>query len=205
MACCDTRSKNPKAARTRTHSKGISPRSSRSLELGCWQSPHLPTPREQLWYSLELLPTEIMMLFKNTRVGDEVILATPKGHGRDSGFTYTLVTVEAVKSALVVVDGFKFNRKDGRGRTVPHEIYPADAANRRDYLNGNDSPASAGESSLSAEAEAEDKQHKFALDALRIIREEVDPSHDADVIDSIGTENLAAFRRHWRKLHPKTR
>ena len=147
------------------------------------------------------------MLFKNVRVGDEVILATPKGHGRDSGFTYALTKVEAVKSALVVADGFKFNRKDGRGRTVPHEIYPADAANRRNYLNGTDSPSEPGNSAttLSAEAEADDKQYKFALDALRIIREEVDPSQDADVIDSMGAENLATFRRQWRKLHPKTR
>jgi hypothetical protein len=147
------------------------------------------------------------MLFKNVRVGDEVILATPKGHGRDSGFTYTLATVEAVKSALVVVDGFKFNRKDGRGRTIPHEIYPADATNRRDYLNGDDSSAGPGEAvpSLSAEAQADDKQHKLALDALRIIREEVDASQDADVIDSIGAENLVTFRRQWRKVHPKTR
>ena len=144
------------------------------------------------------------MLFKNVRVGDEVILASPKGHGRDAGFTYVLTAVESVKSALIVVDGFKFNRKDGRGRTIPHEIYPADAANRRNYLDA-DSEAPSSTATV-IESQEEDKQRKLALDALRIIREEADPAtHDDDVIELIGIEALITFRRQWRKLHSTPR
>ena len=138
------------------------------------------------------------MLFRGLRAGDEVILATPTGRGAAAGFTYSLAEVEAVKSALVVVAGYKFNLKDGRGRTVPHYILPATPANRQEYLGGaEEAGAPAGRSEVAAEAGADDKQRKQALDALRVIRE-ADPD---DVIDLIGVETLVAFRRKWRQLH----
>ena len=139
------------------------------------------------------------MLFRNLRAGDEVILATPAGRGAGGGFTYALAEVEAVKSALVVVAGFKFNLKDGRGRTVPHHILPATPANRREYLGGEADSAPA---AAPAEAGAEDRQRALALDALRVIRES-DPANDDDLIDLIGAETLVAFRRQWRKLQPE--
>jgi hypothetical protein len=140
------------------------------------------------------------MLFRNVRAGDEVILATSQGRGGE--FTYSIATVEDVKSAIVVVDGFKFKTKDGMGRTVPHRIFPADAASRRQYLGDDSAPEAAGTSAESVEpSAAEDKLRKVALDALRIIRGEADPSQDDEVIDLIGVEALAAFRRHWRRLH----
>jgi hypothetical protein len=142
------------------------------------------------------------MNFKNVRIGDEVILATSKGHGSGGGFTYTLAVVDDVKSAIVVVDGFKFKRKDGEGRTVPHQIYPADAANRRLYL-GDDSSVEISSSAptTSEQMTADEKLRRVALDALRIIRDELDSSQDEDVMELIGVETLAAFHRQWRKLH----
>jgi hypothetical protein len=101
-----------------------------------------------------------------------------------------------------LVDGFKFKLKDGAGRTVPHRIFPADAANRRQYLGDDSVPETAGAPAESAEpSTADNKLRKVALDALRIIRDEADSSHDDEVIDLIGVEALAAFRRQWRRLH----
>jgi hypothetical protein len=134
------------------------------------------------------------MLFKNLRAGDEVILATAVGRG--GGYTYALAEVEAVKSALVVVAGYKFNLKDGRGRTVPHSILPATAANRQEYLGGT---AAEAEPVEAAESDADDKQRKLALDALRVIRE-ADPADDDDLIGLIGVEPLLAFVRRWRQV-----
>ena len=140
------------------------------------------------------------MLFKGIRVGDEVVLATPAGRGASGGFSYALAEVEAVKSALVVVAGFKFNLKDGKGRTVPHHILPATAANRNEFLGGseNTDPV-AGLPATSGSAGLDDKLRSLALDALRIIREEA--THDDDVIELLGVETLAAFRRQWRRLN----
>jgi hypothetical protein len=135
------------------------------------------------------------MLFKNLRAGDEVILATAVGRG--SGFTYSLAEVEAVKSALVVVAGYKFNLKDGRGRTVPHSILPATPANRQEYLGGTE-PAEA-EAAGPDESDADAKQRTLALDALRVIRA-ADPADDDDLIDLIGVEPLIAFVRRWRQV-----
>ena len=135
------------------------------------------------------------MLFKNVRAGDEVILATAVGRG--SGFTYSLAEVEAVKSALVVVAGYKFNLKDGRGRTVPHSILPATPANRQEYLGGAEATAAAPVEP--AESDADQKQRALALDALRVIRA-ADPADDDDLIDLIGVEPLVAFRRRWRQV-----
>lgn len=140
------------------------------------------------------------MLFKSLRAGDEVILATPTGRGAAAGFTYSLAGVEAVKSALVVVAGYKFNLKDGRGRTVPHYILPATPANRQEHLSGAEGAGSGGSSEVTAEAEVEDKQRKLALDALRIVRES-DPADDDDLIDLFGVEVLTAFRRRLRQVH----
>src|SRR5438309_181568 len=99
------------------------------------------------------------MLFKGLRAGDEVILASPAGRGAGGGFTYSLAEVEAVKSALVVVAGYKFNLKDGRGRTVPHHILPATPANRKEHLGGIEGAGSL-PSALSTEADGEDKHRK---------------------------------------------
>lgn len=134
------------------------------------------------------------MLFKNLRAGDEVILATAVGRG--SGFTYSLAEVEAVKSALVVVAGYKFNLKDGRGRTVPHSILPATATNRQEYLGG---AAAEAEPVEAAESDADAKQRALARDALRVIRE-TDPTDDDDLIDLMGVEPLLAFVRRWRQV-----
>ena len=139
------------------------------------------------------------MLFKNLRAGDEVILATPIGRGAGATFTFALAEVEAVKSALTVVAGYKFNLKDGRGRTVPHYILPATPANRQEYLGGSKPEPAGGPGELAEEAASDDKQRKLALDALRIIRE-ADPADADDLIDLIGVESLVAFRRRWRKL-----
>src|SRR4051812_43127405 len=138
------------------------------------------------------------MLFKNLRAGDELILATPTGRGAAAGFTYRLAEVEAVKSALVVVEGYKFNLKDGRGRTVPHHILPATPANRTEYLGGADAESMPAASDVALEADADDKQRKLALEAVRIIRE-ADPD---DVIDLLGVAALVPSRRQWRQLHP---
>jgi hypothetical protein len=135
------------------------------------------------------------MLFKNLRAGDEVILATAVGRG--SGFTYSLAEVEAVKSALAVVGGYKFNLKDGRGRTVPHSILPATTANRQEYLGGVE--ASDAEPVAAAETDADEKQRKLARDALRVIRD-TDPADDDDLIDLMGAEPLLAFVRRWRQV-----
>ena len=142
------------------------------------------------------------MLFKGLRAGDEVILATPTG-GAGGGVTYSLAEVEAVKSALVVVAGYKFNLKDGRGRTVPHSILPATPANRQEYLGG---PAGSAkdEPTEPAESDADAKQRTLALDALRVIRA-ADPADDDDLIDLIGVEPLVAFRRRWRQVRPGSR
>jgi len=139
------------------------------------------------------------MLFKNLRAGDEVILATPAGRGSAAGFTYRLATVEAVKSALVVVEGYKFNLKDGRGRTVPHHILPATPANRAEYLGGATDEGAAAGSELAAEAEADDRRRTLARDALRLVRES-DAADDDDLIDLLGAEPLIAFGRRWRQL-----
>jgi len=137
------------------------------------------------------------MLSRGLRAGDEVILASPAGRGAGASFTFALAEVEQVKSTTAVVAGYKFNLKDGRGRTVPHYILPATPANRREHLGGADE-ATPGDSEIAAEADADDKQRLLALDAVRLIRE-ADPD---DVIDLIGTETLVAFRRKWRQLHP---
>ena len=135
------------------------------------------------------------MLFKSLRAGNEVILATPAGRG--AGFTFGLAEVEAVKSALAVVAGYKFNLKDGRGRTVPHFILPATSANRAEYLG--DAPAAESNAAVPAESDGDEKQRKLALDALRVIRQG-DPADDDDLIDLIGVEPLVAFRRKWRQV-----
>jgi hypothetical protein len=137
------------------------------------------------------------MLFKGVRAGDEVILATATGRGASSGFTYTVAEVEAVKSTTLVVDGFKFNVKDGKGRTVPHHVLPATPANRRAYLN-----ETAPDDGVPVEVAAEDRVQTMAREALRIIREEAAPDQDDDVIDLFGADVLANFRRQWRALHP---
>jgi hypothetical protein len=133
------------------------------------------------------------MLFKGLRPGDDVILATPAGRGSTAGFTYGLVEVEAVKSALVVAGGYKFNLKDGRGRTVPHFLLPATAANRKEYLGVETSDPE-------PVAEPEDRQRLLAREALRLIRA-ADPTDDEDIVDLMGVEPLAAFHRRWRALH----
>lgn len=140
------------------------------------------------------------MLFKGLRPGDEVILATPAGRGTAAGFTYTLTEVEAVKSTTAVVAGYKFHLKDGRGRTVPHFILPATAANRDEYLSGAADGSPPVPSEVAAEAAADDRQRTVARDALRIIRESA-PADDDDLIDLLGADVLAAFRRQWRQLH----
>ncbi len=140
------------------------------------------------------------MLFKRVRVGDEVILASPGGHGVVGGFTHTLTTVSAVKTTALVADGFQFNMKDGRGRTTRHQIYPATPENRRQYLDGDETPDAA---IAAEETEAEVKLRRLAHDGLRIIREEADASRNDDIAELIGVEVLAAFRRQWRKLNPK--
>jgi hypothetical protein len=132
------------------------------------------------------------MLFKGLRPGDEVILATSAGRNSAAGFTYSLVEVEAVKSALIVADGYKFNLKDGRGRTVPHFLLPATAANRKEYLGVESSDPEPAE-------EPEDRQRLLARAALGLIRA-ADPADDEDLVDLIGVEPLAAFIRQWRKL-----
>lgn len=139
------------------------------------------------------------MLFKNLRAGDEVILATPVGRGAGATFTFALAEVEAVKSALAVVAGYKFNLKDGRGRTVPHYILPANSANRQQYL-GEEEDGEAGASGRSAAGpNVDERERNLALDALRIIRES-DPADADDLLDLLGIESLVAFRRRWRKL-----
>jgi hypothetical protein len=137
------------------------------------------------------------MLFKGVRAGDEVILATPTGRGAGSGFTYTLAEVEAVKSTTLVVDGFKFNVKDGNGRTTRHHVLPATAENRRAHLDED----TASEQAAVAEP-AEDKIQAHAREALRIIRDEAGRDQDDDVIDLFGADVLANFRRQWRALYP---
>jgi hypothetical protein len=141
------------------------------------------------------------MLFKGLRAGDEVILATSGGRAAGASFFYALAEVEAVKSALVLVAGYKFNLKDGRGRTVPHYILPATPANRQEHLGGHVSEPEAPTAVADDELRADEKQRNQALDALRVIRES-DPANDDDLIDLIGAETLIAFRRQWRKLHP---
>ena len=136
------------------------------------------------------------MLFKGVRTGDEVILATPTGRGAGSGFTYALAEVEAVKSTTLVVDGFKFNTKDGNGRTTRHHVLPATAENRRAYFN--EDGGSPGEP---VAAPAEDRVQAQAREALRILRTEAGPDQDDDVIDLLGADVLANFRRQWRTLH----
>ena len=143
------------------------------------------------------------MLFKRVRAGDEVILASPDGQAGVGGFHYVISTVQTVKTTTLVVGGYQFNMKDGRGRTVRHLILPATPENRRQYLGEDDHPEPV--SSLpvgQAESETEEKLRKLAHDALRIIREETDASQDDEVAGLIGVEALAAFRRQWRKLHP---
>jgi hypothetical protein len=136
------------------------------------------------------------MLFKGVRAGDQVILATPAGRGAGSGHTYTLAEVEAVKSTTLVVDGFKFNTKDGNGRTTRHHVLPATAENRRAHLDAD------ADSEQAAVAEpAEDKVQTYAREALRIIRDEAARDQDDDVIDLFGADVLANFRRQWRTLH----
>lgn len=138
------------------------------------------------------------MLFKGVRAGTEVILATPTGRGAAAGFTYTLAEVEAVKSTSMIVNGYKFNVKDGKGRTVSHYVVPATPANRQTYLSeGGDTDAEP-----PAAVQVEDKMQKMAREALWIIRQEATPDQDDDVIDLFGAEALAAFRRQWRALHP---
>ncbi len=137
------------------------------------------------------------MLFKGVRAGDQVILATPTGRGAGSGHTYTLVEVEAVKSTTLVVDGFKFNVKDGNGRTTRHHVLPATAENRRAHLDED-----ADSDQPTAIEPAEDKVQTHAREALRIIREEAGRDQDDDVIDLFGADVLANFRRQWRALHP---
>jgi hypothetical protein len=135
------------------------------------------------------------MLFRGLRPGDEVILATVAGRGAGAGFTHALAEVESVKSTTVVVAGYKFNLKDGRGRTVPHFILPATAVHRQEYLGETThEPADA------AASEPEDRQRVAAIEALRLIRA-ADPADDEDIVDLIGVEPLAAFRRRWRQLH----
>jgi hypothetical protein len=134
------------------------------------------------------------MLFKGFRPGDEVILATSNGRAAAAGFSYALAEVEAVKSAMIVVAGYKFNLKDGRGRTVPHFILPATAANRQEHLG-----EASSEPAAVVEAEPEDRQHLQAREALRLIRE-ADAADDDDIVDLIGVEPLATFHRRWRQL-----
>ncbi|HVK07747.1 MAG TPA: hypothetical protein VM597_03110 [Gemmataceae bacterium] len=140
------------------------------------------------------------MLFKAVRAGDEVILATPTGRGAGSGFTYTLAEVEAVKSTTLVVDGFKFNVKDGNGRTTRHQVLPATPENRLAHL---DEASEADD--LPAAAPADDRAQAQAREALRIIRTEAGPDQDDDVIDLFGADVLANFRRQWRMLHARGR
>jgi hypothetical protein len=137
------------------------------------------------------------MLFKGVRAGDEVILATPTGRGAGSGFTYTLAEVEAVKSTTLVVDGFKFNVKDGNGRTTRHHVLPATVENRRAHLDGESNTTD-----VPAVEPAEDRIQTHAREALRIIRDEARPDQDDDLIDLFGAGVLANFRRQWRALHP---
>ena len=141
------------------------------------------------------------MLFKGVRAGQEVILGTPKGNIRDGVFSYSLEEVESVKTTTIVVAGFKFNLKDGRGRTIPHMILPATPANCRTYLDGEAAEPENPSAHSSPETDMDDKLRKLALDALRIIRDE--KGHDDDLIEIIGVDALAAFRRQWRKLHPE--
>src|SRR6476620_2953865 len=112
------------------------------------------------------------MLFRGVREGSEVILATSTGRGSPSGFTYALAEVEAVKSSMIIVAGYKFNLKDGKGRTVPHQILPATNENRRAYLDGDMSAVATPAATTEVEAQVEDKMHELAIDGLRIIRDE---------------------------------
>lgn len=130
------------------------------------------------------------MLFKTLRAGDEVILATSQGRG--GTFSHAVAVVESVTSSLVVVDGFKFNRKDGRGRTTPHHILPNTAEHRREHL-GNDEPDEPAETDPDAQLRSQ------ARDALRIIRAEP-AANDDDLIELLGAEALAAFRRRYRDI-----
>lgn len=140
------------------------------------------------------------MLFKGVRAGAEVILATPTGRGAAGDYTYTLAEVESVKSTSLIVNGYKFNVKDGKGRTVSHHVLPATTANRRDYLSAGADPDV--DADLPPAVQVEDKMQKMAREALWIIRQEATPDQDDDVIDLFGAEALAAFRRQWRALHP---
>ncbi|HEX3150629.1 MAG TPA: hypothetical protein VHR66_21305 [Gemmataceae bacterium] len=143
------------------------------------------------------------MLFRSVRAGSEVILATSTGRGAPGGFTYALAEVEAVKSSMIVVAGYKFNLKDGKGRTVPHYILPATNENRRAYLDGDKTAVASPQAATEAEAQVEDKIHELAIDALRIIREETTADDDHDLVDLFGADALAAFRRQWRRLKPR--
>ena len=143
------------------------------------------------------------MLFKRVRAGDEVILATPDGQTGVGAFTYVIATIQTVKTSSLVVGGYQFNLKDGRGRTVRHLIMPATPENRKQYLGEEDHPEPVGALPASkAESETEDKLRKLAHDALKIIREETDASRNDDLVELLGVEVLAAFRRQWRKLNP---
>jgi hypothetical protein len=142
------------------------------------------------------------MLFRNVRAGSEVILATSTGRGSPSGFTYAVAEVEAVKSSIIIVAGYKFNLKDGKGRTVPHHILPLTSANRRSLLDGEGDGEAIAPPATVAETQVEDKLHELAIDALRIIREETTPADDHDLIDLFGADALAAFRRQWRRFKP---
>ena len=152
---------------------------------------------ERVGYALGLGLGEMelaAMLFKSLRAGNEVILATTAGRG--AGFTYGLAEVEAVKSALAVVAGYKFNFKDGRGRTVPHFILPATAANRAEYLGH---AAAETDADGPAEPDVDEKQRRLALEGLQVIRE-ADAADDDDLIDLMGVEPLVAFVRRWRQV-----
>lgn len=141
------------------------------------------------------------MLFKRVRAGDEVILATPDRQGVGN-FSFAIAEVQAVKTSAIIVAGYQFNLKDGRGRTVRHQIYPATEDNRRQYLGEKqDQEPIAKLPTGDAEIEAEDKLRKIAFDALKIIREETSVSQNDDIIEILGVETLAAFRRQWRKLN----
>ncbi|WP_020474137.1 hypothetical protein [Zavarzinella formosa] len=143
------------------------------------------------------------MLFKRVRAGDEVILASPDGAAGVGGFNYAIATVQTVKTTTVVVAGYQFNIKDGRGRTVRHQIHPATPENRRMYLEGDENPEPlVALPATKGETETEEKLRKLAHDGLRIIREEADASRNDDITELIGVEVLAAFRRQWRKLNP---
>ena len=113
-------------------------------------------------------------------------MATPTGRGAGSGFTYAIAEVEAVKSTTLVVDGFKFNVKDGKGRTTRHEVLPATAENRRAHLNedaGPDEPPAVEPAEDRIQTQA--RRHKSSGGRAESTR----------VIDLFGADVLANFRR----------